>query len=252
MQRALAKADARDKHQRELEAAWDHQQTNHENLSKEHRVLKSELESKQKSLDAANRVKENMEQRNIKLLAELSELRAQLSEQKRVNLLSDDEKIVELTQLRQQLQEERAAKENALKAQKSTESSMEYMKDNLRQAQDSASNWKMQHDIGQEEITRLQKIASGELTTTKKVHYNSGYEALMQQYKQERVQKEHYRRLAEKRDEEMVKLKEKEKKAYGTRQSSVPRSPRVGPAGASSRAGSPLPARDRVSNLRNG
>lgn len=237
------------RHFREQEATWDRRQTEYEELAKQHRLIRGLLEDANEKSEQEAKNKDFMLQRIDKLRTENSSLKTRLEELQQQNLASSDELVVENTKLRTQLRDAELAKESAEKREKSTNTTMDYMRDQLQTAQARAIEHKTRLDESLATIARLETQASGEVAKLKQIHVNKAYETAMKHLSQKTLELEAERKLNQRKDDEIQRLKS-EKKAYGTRQSSVPRSPRVGPG---SRAASPLPGpRDRVNHLRNG
>jgi chromosome segregation ATPase len=252
---AQAALKANDKRHREVIASWEKRQYEYEDLVQRHRLLMGKFESATKTTETNAKHRELTTQRYEKRGAELEDLRKQLAEQKAVNATSDDEKIALITRLRDELAESKLKEDRATKRAESSEQTLEYTKEQYRLAQDSATDLAQQVATLNSAMPALQIQASGELTALKSLHLSKSYGVLKRKLEVAKVERENAAKILEKKDEEIAKLKS-EKKSYGTRGGSVPRSPRVGAgasAGPPSRGASPLPGgRDRVANLRNG
>lgn len=241
-----------DKRYRELEVIWEKRQFDYEELSMRYRVTMGELEAERMAKEQAVKTKDSTLLRIDKLRAEVLDLRTQLTDAQNVNLASVDEKVVEVTRWRKEATDEKAAKERAIKQKESSESTLEYIKDQMRDAQTQASDWKDQYEKAAAELADLQKKTSGDIGAHKKIHYDRTNNIYKKQLEHERMKNANLERQNGRQEEEIQRLRGMQK-GYGTRGSSVPRSPRVGAGGTGSRAASPLPNnRDRVSNLRNG
>jgi chromosome segregation ATPase len=243
---------ANDKRYRELEAIWEKRQFEYEELSTRYRVTMGELENEKLAREQAVKTKDFTLLRIDKLRAEVVDLRTQLTEAQNVNLASEDEKVAEVTRWKKEAADEKVAKERAIKQKESSESTLEYIKDQMRDAQTQASDWKEQYERAAAELADLQKKTSGDIGAHKKMHYDRTNDILKKQLAHERIRNANLERLNGRHEDEIQRLRGMQK-GYGTRGSSVPRSPRVGAGGPGSRAASPLLGnRDRVSNLRNG
>lgn len=255
-QAALSKAEkalvilrASDAHHREIQASWDRRQYDFEDLSKQHRLLMNDLEAEKKRVEQATKSKESSMQRVEQLRSEVLELRAKLGEQEKINLASDDEKIREITRWQKEASDERAAKERAIKSREATDSMLSFLQEQRRNAEEQAVRWKEDHATLLTEVEALhRKSGENDPRLLRKEHEERAIEVLRRQLELEKAKTAQLNKILERKDEEITRFREKGK-GYGTRGSSVPRSPRVG--GPGSRATSPLP-RDRVSNLRNG
>lgn len=244
--RALAIAKASAKRTQELDATLNDRQTNYEDLSKQFRLTTSALENEKLQKERALTRSVNSDERNKKLNAEIADLKTKLSALQASNMSSPDEKAAEIARLQKENEDMAKKLNSALKDKSSADSMLEYIKDELRTAQSQAAEWKSRCEAANSELEHLQPIAAGEVTKTKEIHYQRSTELLRQQYEHTKMVNLKMEKVLQQKEEEIQRLKGGARDRYGTRQSSVPRSPRVG-----SRAGSPAP-RDRVSNLRNG
>ena len=247
LDRVLTLSSLNEKRHRELEEVWDRRQTDYEDLSKKHRVLLGELEANKTKMEKVIKSKELTNQQIEKLRNEVAELRANLQEQRGINLASTDEKVAELTRWRQEAAEEKKLKEAAQRSKETTDGMLEYQKDQLRNAQEGAASWKDAYESIAAELTALKARDPVAVAEIKKQHQDNVLEAARKQLSAAKVERETLVKMLMQKDEEIHKLKNG-RGGYGTRGTSVPRSPRIG---AGSRAASPL-AKDRVSNLRNG
>jgi chromosome segregation ATPase len=245
--RALDVANASTRSVQQRDEVIHKRQTEYENVSNELRETKTTLESEQKRLEGVLRTKVLTEDRNRKHQADIVDLKGELAALRAANLASEDEKVAEITRLKKENEDLVKSRDAAVRDKETADKMQEYIKDQLRLAQNQAAEWKRKYDAQQEENERLQPLASGEATTLKNIHYGRSLEELKRQNELLKIEKGNQARLLQTKDEEIQRLKNGSR-GYGTRQSSVPRSPRVGPG---SRTGSPAP-RDRLSNLRNG
>lgn len=244
-QRALDVAKASANRTRELDATLDDRQTNYEDLTRKLRIATSALQDEQTKRERATTLKENADERNKKLQAEITDLKAKLSALQAHTLASPNTQAAEIARLLQEHADMAKKLNSALNDKRSADSMQEYMKDELRSAQTQAAEWKERWETANEEAERLQVLAAGQVTSLKKIHYDRSAELLRQQYERLRIDNENKAKMLQAKEEEIQRLKGGAR-GYGTRQSSVPRSPRVG-----SRATSPV-SRDRVNTLRNG
>ncbi|KAF2789786.1 hypothetical protein K505DRAFT_365297 [Melanomma pulvis-pyrius CBS 109.77] len=247
LEKAKAELKAHNKRFREHQVTWDKRQTEFEDLHKNHRVLLGEIETCKKSLETSVKQKENAKERFNKKAAEFEELRTLYNQLQTTNLASDDNNVVEIARLRKELAESKEAEARAVSKAASIENTLEYTKEQYRNAQDSATEFKEANDTLTAELAIANKKASGEVAKLKKLHLDRSFDEVVKQRDSLRTEKSTLEKVLQLKEEEIARLKSAKDVRMNTRgQSAGPKTPRPG-----SRAASPTSFRNRVSNLRN-
>lgn len=238
-----AAREAEQRRFQEHEVMWDKQQTVHEDLTREYRLLLGQHQAVAGKLDAATKDKENSRERLTTRTAELRQISEQLAEQRATHLLSEDAKIVEITRLRTDLANAREERQRALKQAESIEASLEYMKEIRRVAEEAATTSQSTVDELTKSNAKLQHQASGQPAKLKALHLDRYHDALAQQLKIAKNENAILKRTLGHKEEELARAKNGGRMGVGTRGQSVTPQPKI-----RSRAGSPMGG--RVSNLR--
>ncbi|KAJ4377375.1 hypothetical protein N0V83_000200 [Neocucurbitaria cava] len=228
------------------EEMWDKQQTVHENLTREYRLLLGQQKSTEEKLETMTTNNETLRNRLADRTTEMKQLNDQLDEQRATHLLSEDEKIAEITRLRQELTTTQAERQKALRNVQTTESTLEYTKEQYRLAQDTATSSQSLMEELTASNAKLQHQASGQPAKLKALHLDRQAENQDRQIKSLRAENLILKRTLGQKEEELQRLRSNPGRAgVGTRAQSVTPQPKV-----RSRAASPMGG--RLSNLRNG
>lgn len=237
---------------REERKDWEPRQHKYEIVSSENRTLQQKLAKMETDKENAAKNRECLDRRIDKLRDENANLRRRLKELEDVYIMSKDEQLAEITRLRQQLHEEKTKCEAAIRFKESMERDFNFLRDQLHNAQDRVRDWKQECEDLKAKQPSLEALAHGQTKELKRIHYSACEEALREENKRLKQENSMQKKMIEQKEQEIAKYKTNGRGGYSTRQSSVPRSPRVGSRGGS-RPGSPAPTgRDRVMHLRNG
>ncbi|KAF2021404.1 hypothetical protein BU24DRAFT_20649 [Aaosphaeria arxii CBS 175.79] len=252
-ERELRKAS--DKRAREFEAALDKRHLDYENLKRDHLAVMNEMNSTKIRMEAMLKSKQQVQDRYDALTVEVNTIREQQSHLQSVALASEDIKTAEIARLTDALATSTSAEAKAQKKITTADSTLEYTKEQYRLAQDRASELSTENAALQAEVATLRKSSTDQRLKLKMASHAASHAVLEKKVERAHNENAILSRLLQQKEEEIKGLKEKKSGGYGTRGSSVPRSPRVGAGGAGSRAASPVVGgngRDRISNLRNG
>lgn len=241
-EQAMRKAS--DKRAGQFEAALDRRHNDYEDLKMKYRQALGQI-------DGANNAKDKAIERLDTKLAELKVVRTEYDEQQQLQLASEDDKIAEIARIRQQLTDTKALEERALKKAESAERTLEYIKEQYREASDRATELNTQNTKLTKDLAIAEKKASKQAVERKSEHWNKVYQMMDRKVEDLENRIRISDRIIAQKEEEIARLA-KPRTGYGTRGGSVPRSPQV--RGSGSRAASPSASttRDRVSQIRNG
>jgi hypothetical protein len=229
---------------REQDTTWSKQQTVHEDLSREYRLLLSSKQELEEKVGTTSKNNDTLRERLATRTADMRTLADQLDEQRNTHLLSEDAKIVEISKLRKDVAEAKAEKERAIMTAKTAESTLEYTKEQYREAQNAATKSAATVAELEAQVAKLSHAASGEQARLKSLHLNTQYKSLATQNKSLKSENNILKQTLKNKEEELARAKLSGRMGVGTRGSSV--TPQ--PTKTRSRAASPL----RPSNLRNG
>ncbi|ORY03337.1 hypothetical protein BCR34DRAFT_591630 [Clohesyomyces aquaticus] len=236
---------------REFENALDKSRTQLEDLQKRHKVILAEAEAEKKKADLAVRHKQNLQDRYEKRGEDMLELRAKLQEHENVAVSSEDEKIAEIARLMKELREVKEEAERAEAKAASAENLRNYMQEQYSDARERATQLNDEKIAAESERDAYKQQADVTHVDLKKLHIDDSTKQVMRQVELLRTQKKQMEKLLQQKEDEITKMRTAKGVGMGTRAASVPRSPRVGAGGVTSRGASPLPG-GRISNLRNG
>lgn len=235
----------------EQEVMWDKQQTVHEDQVKQYRLLLGTHQTTEQQLETMTKNSETLRERLASRTSELQTLQARFDEQISTHLLSDDEKIREITQLRKDLATANAERNRAQKAQESADKTLEYTKDEYRKASDSASQSSQTIAALEKQVAALSHTASGQPAILKKLHLDRQYDNLAMQVTNLTAENGILKKSLVLKKEELARAKSAgERMGVRTRGGSV--TPQPGKTGVRSRAASPSGMGGRVASLRNG
>ncbi|KAH6042726.1 hypothetical protein HBI54_127750 [Parastagonospora nodorum] len=246
LQKERAARKAEQARYREKELAWDKQQTAHEDLTREYRIL---LGKQQSSEEQVKSLTKNVATLRERLEARTMEFRTrdeQLEDQRNTHSLSEDAKIAEITKLRIDVAQAIADKERAVKSATSADATLDYTKEQYRLAQEAATTSAARVAELETQVVKLSHIASGQPAELKKLHLNRQYEQQATQIKSLKAENHILKKSVAQKDDELQRAKMSVgRQGVGTRGTSVTPQPNK----VRSRAASPA---TRLSNLRNG
>jgi hypothetical protein len=245
MERAARKSE--EERFREQELMWNEQQTVHENLTREHRLLLNTHQKSEERVGTITKQNETLRERLETRTKEAHAVTNQLDEQRNTHLLSDDAKVAEVTKLRTELAKANAEKDRAVKNAATTEATLDYTKEQYRVAQDTATIATATIKDLEAQVEKLSHTASGEPAKLKALHLNRQYGVLTSQVKSLKAENSTLKKTLAQKEEELARAKQSGgRMGVGTRATSVTPQPNK----VRSRAASPMMR--QVSNLRNG
>jgi len=229
---------------RTTEASWSNQQLVYEKNTEENLALKKKNEELTQKLEASEKREAQLRQRLEKNASDLLDRTKRHKDLEDVQLLSDDEKIVEITRLRKELADAKESEQRAIKNKNSTEGNFDYVKEQYRELQSQAAS--LREQLGEEQTKRQKaerKAAAPELLN----EHRERQERLHNRKKDlDAAQVNILKQQLKVKEADIERLKASRGVGLGTRTQSVgPRSSK--PA---SRAASPLPGNHRVTNLK--
>jgi hypothetical protein len=238
--------EAEQAHYREQEAAWDKQQTAHEDLTREYRILLGKQQSAEEKIATLEKNNENFRERLAACTTELRTRDEQLEEQRNTHALSEDAKIAEITKLRTDLAQAVADKERAFKSAATTDSTLDYTKEQYRLAQDAATTSAARVTELEAQVAKLSHTASGQPAKLKELHLGRQYDLQAKQIKSLKAENNTLKKTMQFKEDELARAKlSTGRPGVGTRATSATPQPNK----VRSRATSPA---NRLSNLRNG
>ncbi|KAF9691346.1 hypothetical protein EKO04_010666 [Ascochyta lentis] len=235
---------------REKEVMWDKQQTEHENRAQEYRKLLNEKREVDRAHESKTRDCEKLRTQLESKAAEIKALRDELEAQRTLGLISHDEKDVEITRLRKELEITQLDRDRALRSEKSTESTLEYTKEQYRTVSNAAGQLRTDITSLQTENAQLAHQASGEAAKLKQLHLNKSAKNLAQQNKALISENNRLKVTLKQKEDELIRAKSNSVRVgYGTRAQSTTPQPKT-----RSRATSPTATRGgrggRIGDLR--
>ncbi|QDS68960.1 hypothetical protein FKW77_008792 [Venturia effusa] len=234
---------ARDIQEGELENALGDLQFRFEEQSKQKRELVGELNQVRNELELIKTQKENRDITVDKLREERRELQIQLDEARAALAGSAIPEVAAAEKLRQDVGQAQEDKRKAEKMLDSQSSLNGYLSQQYSQASDRATELAGENRELESRIKILEKQASGEIAKARQQFQDEQKRRTAMENAKLKAQVSNLTALLSRKEEEL----RTKKAGVGTRASSVPRSPRVGPA---SRANSPIPDR-RIGALKN-
>ncbi|KAI1548100.1 hypothetical protein PtrSN001A_001353 [Pyrenophora tritici-repentis] len=232
---------------REHEESWDRQQTIHENLAREYRILVNKLHDTEAKLETQTKQNATLTERLTSRTTEVRELKGQLAEQRATHLLSPENQIAEITNLRNLLAAAVEEKDRAVKASSTANKTLQYTSEVYRDAQTAASTSTARITDLEAENAELSKAASGEAVKLKELHLGRSYALLEEKVKNLTAELAIVKKALHTKEEEVLRLRTVGRPGIGTRGTSATPQPKI-----RSRAGSPSLTGGRVANLRNG
>ncbi|KAJ8113503.1 hypothetical protein OPT61_g4378 [Boeremia exigua] len=236
---------------REEQIMWNRQQTEHEDRQQQYRKLFGEKAEVDRALESMTRARDRHRSQLDAQATDLRALREQLDDQRDLALSSDNEKDVEITRLRKELEDAKAEQIKALNSVKSTDKTLEYTKEQYREASNAAG--KLQTEVTNlesrnEELTRQ---ASGEVAKLRQLHQDKSLTNVTQQNTILKHENATLKATLRQKEEELARAKNNSgRAAYGTRGQSTTPQPKTRSRAASPERVSRAPrGGGRISNL---
>lgn len=231
------------------EIMWDKQQTEHENRAQGYRKLFNEKAEVDRAHESMTRSRDKLRTQLETQAIEVKILRDELEAQRSLGMESESQKDVEITRLRKELETVQLERDKAIKSAQSTETTLEYTKEQYRSA--SKTVGQLQNDLTSLEMknAKLAQQASGEAFKLKQVHFNRSMNNLIEQIKVLKSENSNIKVLLKQKEDELLRVKSNPgRMGYSTRAQSTTPQPRT-----RSRATSPTREREvrgRVTGLR--
>ncbi len=207
-----------------------------EEVVAELRIARNDLTVQTAHLEALQKNLTKRDETIAKFKEERTELRKQLADLSDALKSSDIPSVTERERLRTELIAAIAEKEKAESRLKAGEKQFEYTRAEYINASTSATELSAENVALQARVKELEKAASGEALRLKQLVMKDREQAWEEDSERQRSKIKDMERLVSRLHEEIRTLKNS--RGVGTRQGSMPRSPRLGPA---SRVGSPAP-----------
>ncbi|KAH6638767.1 hypothetical protein C7974DRAFT_448460 [Boeremia exigua] len=233
---------------REEQVMWNRQQTEHENRQQQYRKLFNEKTEVERSRESVTKDCDRVRSQLVAQANEMRTLREELDAQRNLSLASDNDKDVEVTRLRKELEAITAERNKLANKVKSNDDTLEYTKEGYREASNKAGQLQTKNTALEKENEKLKRQVSGDSVKLKRMHLDKSAENIRLQYAN--LQEEHnvVKALLRQKEEELIRAKNNSgRSAYGTRGQSTTPQPKT-----RSRAASPTrPPRGggRISNL---
>ena len=237
------------KEHRDERVMWDRQQTEHESRQEDYRKLFNEKAEVDRAHESMTRNRDKLRTQLETQATELRTLREELEAQRTLGLESTNEKDVEITRLRKDLEAAHLERTKALASVKSTEQTLEYTKEQYRDASNTAGQLQTDLTSLETQNAHLAHQASGEQAKLKQLHLDSAHKNLLQKCKVLRNENALLKATLKQKEEELVRAKNNSgRTGYGTRAASTTPQPKI-----RSRAASPTGSRvvrgGRMSNI---
>lgn len=227
----------------ELEFALGDLQLRFEDQSKQKRELVGELNQVRNDLESTRKQKETRDITIDKLKEERRELQTQLDQARAALASSVIPEVAAVEKLRQEAEQAQADKQKAERDLATNTNLSGYLNDQYTQASKQSAELASENAEMESRIRVLEKRASGEIAKARQQFQDDQRKKTAVENAKLKAQVNNLTALLSRKEEEL----RNKKAGVGTRASSVPRSPRVGPA---SRANSPIPDR-RIGALKN-
>lgn len=237
------------KEHREERVMWDKQQTEYETRRQAYRKLFNEKAEVDRAHESMTRNRDKLRTQLEIQATELKAVRDELEAQRNLSLESSNEKDVEITRLRKELEAAQLERNKALNSVKSTEQTLEYTKEQYRIASQRAGQLQTDVTALETQNAKLTHQASGEVAKLKQMHFDNSANNAMLQNKALKSEITHLKALLKQKEEELVRAKlNGGRPVYGTRGASTTPQPKT-----RSRAASPTgprgPRGGRIPNL---
>ena len=211
----------------DIQKRCDKQRSDIEKLQEENKQLRSTCEHEKKSsMELAEAVDDAFVETQD-LLEQENQSKPQCTKIETTNYLGIE---LELKELR----EERDKLESKVKKQ---DKELDFIRERYREASDAAMKSTQQATSFENALQDAQRQASGEAARLKQMHYSNYTSRLEDENRSLKAVNENLTDLLRRKDDELRALRART--MLSTRATSVPHSPRFGPTGSGSRAGSP-------------
>lgn len=227
----------------DVESQWDARQTQYEDRERAYGQLLGEQQKSLKQLEDVTRARDILAQRLQEQVEKNRELANQLEQQRNIGLLSTEDKIQEITELRKALAISKEEARRAASNQKSTEDMFEHLKDQRQNADETVKRQASLIEDLTKKNAKLEHQASGEPAKLKALHLEKQSKSQDQMIDRLKLENAQLKRTLAHKEEELTRTRNSGRLGYGTRNQSVTPQPRI-----RSRAGSPVGG--RRSNLR--
>ncbi|KAF2208491.1 hypothetical protein CERZMDRAFT_101241 [Cercospora zeae-maydis SCOH1-5] len=182
----------------------------------------------------------SVEADNTALRTERTQLKEALGEARQQLLNHTIPEVRELEELRMQVQQSKTKEEKAVKKAAATEQDVEWIRSQYQEASNQVRDLRQNNKELEQSLEKANTIAKGEQARARQASAQGHNKILEQETKKLRSMVENMKVAMKNKDEQLALLREGRGR-IGTRQSSVPRSPRMGSPmkGRMSRQGSP-------------
>jgi chromosome segregation ATPase len=230
---------------------WNDQQTQHEEREERNRKLLRETANLERALEVMTTKHEKARAQVEAQAVEKRVLAEKLNTQRELGLASADEKDVEITRLRKEIEAANLERDKAQGSAKTSETNLEYTKEQYRIASNTAGQLQTEVNTLQAQNKKLAQQASGEAAKVKALHLDLSAKNMMQQITNLKNENTNLKNMLKNRDADLIRAKNNSgRAAYGTRGQSTTPQPKTRSRAASPERGSNAPrGRGRISNL---
>lgn len=236
---------------RDEQIQWNKQQTEHENRHQQFRKLFNEKAEVDRAHESMTRNRDKLRSQLDVQASELRTLREELDAQRRLGLASSDEKDVEITNLRKDLEAANLQRDKALNSEKLNEKTHEYTKEQYQLASNAVGQLRSEVEALEAQNKKLADQASGEYAKGKKLFLDESHKQAMRQNEILRAELGNVKTRLKQTQEELNRVKNNSgRAAYGTRAQSTTPQPKTRSRAASPERGGRAPrVGPRVSTL---
>lgn len=230
---------------------WNEQQTQHENREEQHRKLLREKANLERALESMTTKHDKARAQVEAQAVEKRSLTEELNAQRDLGLASNNDKDVEITRLRKEIEAAILERNKAQNSAKTSDTNLEYTKEQYRIASNTAGQLQTEVNTLQAQNEKLAQQASGEVAKVKKLHLDVSAKNMMQQINNLKNENTNLKNMLKNREEDLIRAKNNNgRAAYGTRGQSTTPQPKTRSRAASPERGSNAPrGRGRISNL---
>ena len=178
-------------------------------------------------------------------------LTEELDAQRVLGLASNNDKDVEITRLRKEIEAAILERNKAQNSAKTSDTNLEYTKEQYRIASNTAGQLQTELNALRAQNEKLAQQASGEAAKVKALHLDLSAKNMLQQINGLRNENTNLKSVLKNREEDLLRAKNNSgRAAYGTRGQSTTPQPKTRSRAASPERGSTAPrGRGRISNL---
>ena len=230
---------------------WNEQQTQHENREEQHRKLLREKANLERALEAMTTKYDKARAQVEAQAVEKRSLTEELDAQRVLGLASNNDKDVEITRLRKEIEAAILERNKAQNSAKTSDTNLEYTKEQYRIASNTAGQLQTELNALRAQNEKLAQQASGEAAKVKALHLDLSAKNMLQQINGLRNENTNLKSVLKNREEDLLRAKNNSgRAAYGTRGQSTTPQPKTRSRAASPERGSTAPrGRGRISNL---